>query len=70
LYYFAPPLNECRKGLLMKAFDFLDQNGNGVLDLEDLKRGRPQSVPVTRQGAKISSSEVIFANLIKCFDTN
>jgi Ca2+-binding EF-hand superfamily protein len=64
IYYLAPPLNEFRLGLIDEAFTSLDKNGNGVIDVEDLKTLHPPGT----QGRK-SSADAIFANLLKCFDT-
>jgi Ca2+-binding EF-hand superfamily protein len=64
IYYLAPPLNQFRLGLVQEAFAKLDVNGNGVIELADLKSLHPVT-----EGRK-SSADAIFANLLKCFDTN
>lgn len=71
IYYFAPPLNEFRLGLINKVFDSLDKNGNGVLDVEDLKLLHAKNAAnPTRQQQKMSSPEVLFRNLTSVFDKN
>jgi Ca2+-binding EF-hand superfamily protein len=64
IYYLAPPLNEFRIRLINEAFDSLDKNGNGVLDIEDFRNLHPPGA------GRRSPAEVIFANFLKCFDTS
>ncbi|OHS93152.1 EF hand family protein [Tritrichomonas foetus] len=62
LYYFAPPMSTRRIDVVNRAFDHMDKNGNGVLEIEDLKLLHPEA------STKKSSAQVIFDNLLKCFD--
>jgi Ca2+-binding EF-hand superfamily protein len=64
IYYLAPPLTQFRLNLIEEAFAKLDVNGNGVIELSDLQALHP---PTT--GRK-TSGDAVFANLLKCFDTN
>jgi Ca2+-binding EF-hand superfamily protein len=64
IHYLAPPLNEFRLKLIGEALAKLDVNGNGVLELSDLQALHPASA-----GGK-SPADSVFANLLKCFDTN
>lgn len=70
IYHFAPPMNEYRLNLVNKAFDFLDKNHNGVLDVDDLKLAHPVKENPTREEKKMSSPEVLFANMTTTFDKN
>lgn len=69
IYYFAPPMNDVRKEWVNRAFDKMDRNGNGVLDVEDLKMAHPPQTQPIRPGQKLkSSAETIFQNLCKSYD--
>lgn len=69
VYQFAPPMNQTRLDMVNAAFDHLDRNHNGVLEIADFKELHPpEKVPTSRQEAKKSSAAVIFDNLLKCFD--
>lgn len=65
LYYFAPKMSDARVEICNKAFDSVDKNGNGVLELEDLKA---KQQPPLKLGQKRSAQEDIFNNLLNCFD--
>ena len=66
LYHLAPPMNQFRKDLVSKAFDFVDKNKNGVLELEDLKLAHPKA----DSSQRISRPEAMFQNLVSTFDKN
>jgi Ca2+-binding EF-hand superfamily protein len=63
IYFLAPPLNPFRLGLINEAFDFLDKNGNGIIDINDFRQIHAE----TRSPRK-SPAEVLFANMLRCFD--
>ena len=36
IYQLQPPLNEFRLNLILQAFDVLDKNGNGTIEMDDI----------------------------------
>jgi Ca2+-binding EF-hand superfamily protein len=63
IYFLAPPLSPLRLGLVGEAFDYLDKNRSGVLEINDFREIHAQS-----RSPRKSAAEVIFANVIRCFD--
>ena len=70
LFYFAPPMNQFRTDLVTRTFDFLDKNGNGVLELEDLRGACPQATVPAGTVKRVSASQQMFQNLLTTFDKN
>lgn len=72
IYYFAPPMNQFRTDLVTRVFEFLDKNGNGVLECSDLRAGHQTITSTVTIGGtrRVSQSEVMFQNLLSTFDKN
>ena len=70
VYHFAPPLNKFRQDAVNRAFDYLDKNGNGILEVEDLRMNYPTVANPTRTVRRISPQEVMFQSVLSTFDKN
>jgi Ca2+-binding EF-hand superfamily protein len=63
IYFLAPPLNAFRLRLVNEAFDFLDKNHNGIIDINDFR-----NIHAETRSPRESAAEVIFGNFLLCFD--
>ena len=70
IYHFAPPMNRFRTDAVNQAFDYLDRNRNGVLELDDLRQTYPTVANPTRTVRRVTPQEVMFQNLLGTFDKN
>jgi Ca2+-binding EF-hand superfamily protein len=69
LYQMAPPLNEERIRWINKAFDKLDVDGSGVVNIADLEAvHNPKASELVRMGK--TTANAIFANLLKSYDSD
>ena len=64
----APPMNAERIKWVNKAFDSVDVDGSGVIDISDMKLRFNENNPLVRAG-KTSAARVM-ANLLNNFDKN
>ena len=65
----APPMNEERKKWVIKAFNSVDVDGSGVIDINDLKiKFSPENSALVRAGK--TSANIIMNNLLQNFDKN
>lgn len=69
LYQMAPPLSDERIKWINKAFDKLDVDGTGLVDIADLEAiHNPKTSELVKMG-KTTANE-IFANLLKSYDVD
>ena len=67
LYQMAPPLNEERIKWINKAFDKLDIDGSGVVEIADLEAvHNPEKSELVRLGK--TNAKVIFTHLLRSYD--
>ncbi|OHT13166.1 EF hand family protein [Tritrichomonas foetus] len=67
LYQMAPPLSEERIKWINKAFDKLDVDGSGLVNIADLEAiHNPKTSELVRMGK--TTANAIFANLLKSYD--
>ena len=67
LYQMAPPLNEERIKWINKAFDKLDIDGSGVVEIADLEAvHNPEKSELVRLGK--TNANVIFTHLLRSYD--
>lgn len=64
IYHFAPPMSQRRIDIVNKAFDHLDEDNNGVIELSDIER------KYARDPTKKGASKLVFDNFLQCFDKN
>lgn len=63
-----PPMNSLRKSLVNQAFDKLDKNGNGILELDDIMKIYDASKhPDVRSGKK--TKESVLQEFLETFET-
>jgi len=63
-----PPMNSLRKSLINQAFDKLDKNGNGILELDDIMNIYDASKhPEVRSGRK--TKETVLQEFLETFET-
>ena len=69
LFQMAPPMSEERIKWCNKAFDKLDADGSGEVDIKDLQMvHNPEKSELVRMGKTTAAQ--IFANLLSTFDDN
>ena len=65
----APPMNEERTKWVVKAFDSVDVDHSGVIDIKDLKdKFSPENSALVRAGK--TSANIIMQNLLQNYDQN
>lgn len=62
IYHFAPPMSQKRIDIVNKAFDNLDEDHDGVIQVADIESR--YAVDNTKKGA----AKLVFNNLLQCFD--
>lgn len=67
LYQMAPPINEERIKWINKAFDKLDVDGSGIVEIADLEAvHNPEKSELIRLGK--TNANAIFTNLLRSYD--
>lgn len=67
LYQMAPPINEERIRWINKAFDKLDVDNSGLIEIADLEAiHNPQASQLVRMGK--TTANAIFANMLKSYN--
>lgn len=67
LFHIVGEMNEYRRGLAMKAFELMDKDKNGVLDIDDI-RGTysAKEHPEVKAGKK--TEDEVFFDFLETFD--